>query len=111
LVRLLVEGYRASMAVDGPKGPLHKVKPGVFELSRLGKARIVPVGAASSRSIVFHKSWNKARLPKPFARVAIVFGEPWRAMGKEASAKEEALALRLAAHIAKACQQAQDHLR
>jgi lysophospholipid acyltransferase (LPLAT)-like uncharacterized protein len=42
LVRLVREGYRASMAVDGPKGPLHIVKPGVFELSRLADAKIVP---------------------------------------------------------------------
>jgi lysophospholipid acyltransferase (LPLAT)-like uncharacterized protein len=111
LVRLINEGFRASMAVDGPKGPLHKVKPGVFELSRLAKARIVPVGAATSRAIVFEKSWNKARLPKPFARVAIIFGEPWSAIGRENNAKEEALQLRLAAHIARACQQASEHLR
>lgn len=111
LVRLVGEGYRASMAVDGPKGPLHKVKPGVFELSRLAKARIVPLGTAASREIIFQKSWNKAHLPKPFARVTVLFGEPWAPMGREADAKDEALALRLAAHIARACQLASEHLR
>ncbi len=74
LVRLIVQqDYRGSMAVDGPKGPLHMVKPGVFELSRLAGARIVPMGSAASSAIVFEKSWNKASLPKPFSRVVVCF--------------------------------------
>jgi lysophospholipid acyltransferase (LPLAT)-like uncharacterized protein len=111
LVRLMSQGYRASMAVDGPKGPLHVVKPGVFELSRLARARIVPLGAASSRAIVFEKSWNKARLPKPFSRVRVVFGEPWPALDKGHDVKDPALAARLAADIAKACKDAEEPLR
>jgi lysophospholipid acyltransferase (LPLAT)-like uncharacterized protein len=83
LIRLLRQDYNGSMAVDGPKGPLHKVKPGVFELSRLGKSAIVPLGIASSASFVFKKSWNKAHLPKPFARVVVYFGEPWPILDQE----------------------------
>jgi lysophospholipid acyltransferase (LPLAT)-like uncharacterized protein len=111
LVRLMREGYCASMAVDGPKGPLHKVKPGVFELSRLANARIVPMGAASSRSIVFQKSWNKAKLPKPFARVHVHFSEPWSAISRDIDVKDIHLAERLASDIAKACQSAAENLR
>jgi lysophospholipid acyltransferase (LPLAT)-like uncharacterized protein len=112
LVRLMIkEGYRASMAVDGPKGPLHQVKPGVFEISRIAGARIVPVGAASNRQINFSKSWNKAFLPKPFARVSVVFAEPWPAISREQDAKSPELSARLAAHISNACQLAEAHLR
>ncbi len=111
LIRLMGQGYRASMAVDGPKGPLHKVKPGIFELSRLAKAQIVPTGAAASRKIVFQKSWNKAELPKPFAKIVVWFGEPIPAITRNESAKQPALAVRLESEIAKACQQALQHLR
>ncbi|MBX7230666.1 MAG: lysophospholipid acyltransferase family protein [Bdellovibrionales bacterium] len=76
LVKLLGQGYRASIAVDGPKGPIYQVKPGVFELSRLGRAYILPVGVSSKNPIVFKKSWNQARLPKPFAKVIVTFAEP-----------------------------------
>jgi lysophospholipid acyltransferase (LPLAT)-like uncharacterized protein len=110
LVRLLRGGYSASMAVDGPKGPIHQVKPGVFELSRLAQKRIVPFGAAASNAFVFHKSWNKARLPKPFARVTVWFAEPWPVLGRDDSAKDPALLQRLGADIASACQQAAQHL-
>jgi lysophospholipid acyltransferase (LPLAT)-like uncharacterized protein len=111
LIRLMGEGYRASMAVDGPKGPLHKVKPGVFELSRLAKAKVVPTGAATSNAIVFQKSWNKAELPKPFARIVVWFNEPLDGLSRGESAKEESLALRLEGEISKACQHAREHLR
>ena len=111
LVRLMGQGYRASMAVDGPKGPLHKVKPGVFELSRLAHARIVPMGAACSRPIIFEKSWNKARLPKPFSRISVQFLEPWPALTRGQSAKEPETAARLEREIANACKQAAEHLR
>lgn len=111
LIRLMHNGYRASIAVDGPKGPLHRVKPGVFELSRLAKAKIVPVGAATDRAIVFRKSWNKAELAKPFATIAVHFGEPLPALTRDDSAKDSALIERLEREISKACQRANEHLR
>ncbi|MBX3020498.1 MAG: DUF374 domain-containing protein [Bdellovibrionales bacterium] len=111
LVRLMGQGYRASMAVDGPKGPLHKVKPGVFELSRLARAKIVPMGACASNAIIFHKSWNKAHLPKPFSRLTVTFGEPWPVLTRDDDAKDPALADRLAIEIAKACKESEEHLR
>lgn len=111
LIRLMKTGRNASMAVDGPKGPIYKVKPGVFELSRLAQAKIVPMGAAASNAITFHKSWNKAKLPKPFSRVKVYFGEPWPALSRDDSAKDTLLLLRLETEIAKACQLATDLLR
>ena len=111
LVRLMRDGFRASMAVDGPKGPLHQVKPGVFELSRLAGAKIVAVGGATSNAIVFQRSWNKAKLPRPFARVAVCFSEPWPELTRDGAVRDPALARRLAGEIAKACQRASDHLR
>lgn len=111
LVRLMHEGYRASIAVDGPKGPFHRVKPGIFELSRLAHARIVPMGAAPRRTFVFEKSWNKAKLPKPFTRLVVQFGEPWAALTRNDDARSPELAARLEADIAKACLAADHHLR
>jgi lysophospholipid acyltransferase (LPLAT)-like uncharacterized protein len=98
LVRLIRSGHPCSMAVDGPKGPIHHVKPGVFELSRLGRADIYPVGVFAEKAYCFEKSWNKATLPYPFSRVFIVFSDPIAAIGKEVDPKSPALAeqLRLA---------------
>jgi lysophospholipid acyltransferase (LPLAT)-like uncharacterized protein len=111
LIRLVRSGYRASMAVDGPKGPLHQVKAGVFELSRLSGGHIVPVGTACANAIVFQKSWNKASLPKPFSRVIVHFGEPWKPIQKEDSARSAELAHTLAEQISSACKSADELLR
>lgn len=76
LIRLLKELQRnSSFAVDGPKGPLHKVKPGIFELGRVLKAPIYAGGVACDRAWKFPKSWNKTFLPKPFAKVIIYWDE------------------------------------
>lgn len=95
LVKHCKSGRPVSMAVDGPKGPYHKVKPGAFELSKLCSAAVVPVGVSVSSAHTFEKSWNKTFLPFPFARVEIYFGEPFGPLGKEDDAKSLDLAKRL----------------
>lgn len=61
-----------SMAVDGPKGPRRRAKPGVFKLAESLSSPVMAVGSWSSRAFVFSKSWSKAHVPAPFARVRIV---------------------------------------
>lgn len=92
LLRLAKEGWRPSVAVDGPKGPLHKVKPGVFEVSKLTRAEIFPIAAAADRQFVFKKSWNQSFLPLPFARVVVVWGEGLPAVTKDADCHAPELA-------------------
>lgn len=106
LVRLTKGGHPASMAVDGPKGPIYQVKPGVFELSRLAGAQIFPVSVATNSKHIFEKSWNKAYLPLPFARVAIVYGDPLPVVTREQDPKAPELAQKLSVALADAKQQA-----
>lgn len=103
LVRLVRQGYRASIAVDGPKGPLHKVKPGIFELSKLVGAKIIPVGAMASSVYRFEKSWNKAELPLPFSKIVVYFGEPVPAILPEAVSRDSSLASHLEDALGAAC--------
>ena len=95
ILRLLKEGRRPSVAVDGPKGPIYKVKPGVLQISRLSRLPIVPISFYASKSFVFEKSWNKSQLPLPFARVTICLGEKMDTVGKDQDSKSEELALLL----------------
>lgn len=71
-----VGGRSASLAVDGPRGPRGVVKPGVVKLSQLTQCPIVPGVAVASRAWVFTRSWNQCFLPKPFARVGVLYGKP-----------------------------------
>jgi lysophospholipid acyltransferase (LPLAT)-like uncharacterized protein len=71
LIRLVRGGRNCSFAVDGPKGPIYKVKPGIFEMSRLLQAPIYYAGVSCDSAWKFEKSWNKTFVPKPFSRVFI----------------------------------------
>ncbi|MCB0412125.1 MAG: DUF374 domain-containing protein [Bdellovibrionales bacterium] len=103
-------GYNASMAVDGPKGPIYKVKPGVFALSRLSQFPIVPLGLASSRSKIFERSWNKALLPWPFSKVVVVFGRVVPPMEKGNEYKVKNLSEELEQRIWQSCEQASNSI-
>jgi lysophospholipid acyltransferase (LPLAT)-like uncharacterized protein len=60
---------------DGPRGPRYSFRSGcVWMASQLGYP-IVPIGIAATRA--WHlRSWDRFRIPKPFSRVEMVFGEP-----------------------------------
>lgn len=75
LIKLCKNGNNSSFAVDGPKGPIFEVKPGIFEVVRLLGSPIFTGGAYADRAWHFPKSWNKTFLPKPFARVVICWTE------------------------------------
>ncbi len=71
LIKLCRDGHNCSFAVDGPKGPIYEVKPGVFETARWIRGTIYSGGIAVDRAWYFPKAWNKTFLPKPFARIVI----------------------------------------
>lgn len=108
ILRLAREGWRPSVAVDGPKGPLHKVKPGVFEISKLIGGEIFPISVACDRAHVFEKAWNKTFLPLPFARVVVVWGEGLPAIERNADCRDPELAKRLENALSNAGQQARN---
>ncbi len=106
LMKLIRKGYSSSFAVDGPKGPLHRAKPGVLETSKLVKAPIVCGAAAADRAWVFNKAWNKAFLPKPFARVVIVWLDPWELLPSDADPNDPLLLQKVESSIHAAKRQA-----
>lgn len=68
-------GYKLSMAVDGPRGPIYKVKDGLPKISQKTGHKIVPFRAVPHKCFTSHKSWNKIRLPYPFSQVDLVVGK------------------------------------
>jgi lysophospholipid acyltransferase (LPLAT)-like uncharacterized protein len=59
---------------DGPRGPPWKFKPGAVLLAQLSQRPIIPMAYAASRA--WKIKWDSFVIPKPFARIAIVVGEP-----------------------------------
>jgi len=66
----------AALAVDGSRGPRGRVQGGVVRLARWTGGRILPLTAAASPAWIFRRAWDRTLLPRPFARVDIVYGEP-----------------------------------
>lgn len=64
------------ITVDGPIGPRHLPKPGIFEVARLAKIPIVPLGTHGKNSWVLKKTWDQTEIPKPFSKVIYYFGAP-----------------------------------
>jgi lysophospholipid acyltransferase (LPLAT)-like uncharacterized protein len=76
LARVIREtGENALIVPDGPRGPRHVAQNGAVMLARMTGAPMVPLafGAAPRRVL---RSWDAFVVPRPFARAAVVFGEP-----------------------------------
>jgi lysophospholipid acyltransferase (LPLAT)-like uncharacterized protein len=62
-------------AADGPRGPAERAKEGLtFVAAQLG-LRVVPLVSSARDSWVL-RSWDRFRVPRPFARVCIAHGAP-----------------------------------
>ena len=77
LLRRVREGYDLAITPDGPKGPASVVKPGAIQLAALSGLPLMPVALGASRA-EYLRSWDRFVVPLPFARVALVYGEPYR---------------------------------
>jgi len=76
LIRSVAEGGQAALAVDGPRGPIYEVKPGIVELClRTGKP-VVAARIKPSRAWYIPNAWNRSYVPKPFAVVEVHVAEP-----------------------------------
>jgi lysophospholipid acyltransferase (LPLAT)-like uncharacterized protein len=85
----------AAVAVDGPRGPLHKVKPGILFLASATGLPIVPAGASAKSAWRFRNAWNQSYLPRPFSKCCVVFGEPLSVPKELDAENEKAFTLRL----------------
>jgi len=79
LLRQLMRAVNAGAAVavmpDGPRGPAGRVQPGIIAVAGACGLPVVPV-AFGARPCWRVGSWDRTRIPLPFARVICRYGEP-----------------------------------
>ena len=75
LLRRAEEGRLLGITPDGPRGPAGRLKPGLIYLASRSGLPIVPV-AAAARSAWRLRSWDRFRVPRPFTRVVVAYGDP-----------------------------------
>ena len=102
LARSLGEGRDAVVVPDGPRGPRETVKPGIVALARVSGAPIVPTALGASAEWRL-RSWDEFRIPRPFARCVLRFGDPIRVPGDADRAAQEAVCKELEAALRALC--------
>ena len=70
---LALGGCKIGHIVDGPRGPLGVVKPGLLRIAQAAAIPIVPTITSAEKKWILN-SWDRFMLPKPFSRVIIRFG-------------------------------------
>ncbi len=73
----LRNGRDAAVAPDGPKGPRHRVQPGVVYLAQRTGASLVPTACHAERRLLLG-TWDRFQVPLPFSRVVVVSQAPIR---------------------------------
>jgi lysophospholipid acyltransferase (LPLAT)-like uncharacterized protein len=68
-------GHSLVVTPDGPLGPRYRAQEGAVFLAAKSGLHLVPVGMAFSSHWRL-RSWDRFRIPKPFARAEMVFGAP-----------------------------------
>jgi hypothetical protein len=81
VLRWIADGNGVAITPDGPRGPAETFTDGPPLLARLSKSPVLLVGLAA-RPCIRLNSWDRAVIPLPFARGAIVWDGPLRA-GRE----------------------------
>ncbi|WP_245514930.1 lysophospholipid acyltransferase family protein [Jiella endophytica] len=74
--RLLGMRTGICMIADVPKGTAREAGLGIVTLAKISGRPIIPAAAVTSRHRVVAGAWDKARVPLPFGRIAVVMGEP-----------------------------------
>ena len=73
----LKEGECVGIMVDGPSGPLHKVKNGAIKLAQMSGAPIVPAHWYSpQKTFISLPSWDKMKTPFGDCKIINLYGTP-----------------------------------
>jgi lysophospholipid acyltransferase (LPLAT)-like uncharacterized protein len=75
LARDMAAGKAAGFTIDGPRGPARVAQRGAVWLAKATGNPVVPFHIEADRFWTAN-SWDRTLIPKPFATVAVVVGEP-----------------------------------
>jgi len=75
LTNILASGGDAVITPDGPRGPAYELGPGIIFLAQKSGAAVLPMNMEYS-SCWRIKSWDRFIVPRPFAKVRVLIGQP-----------------------------------
>ncbi len=81
-VKVLRQGADIAITPDGPRGPRHSFAPGALVVAYRAKTSMVPLVAHVDRAWRLG-SWDHFEIPKPFARVTVLYDTPLPVEGED----------------------------
>ena len=94
LTDVLASGRDVVITPDGPRGPAYELGPGIIFLAQKSGAAVLPVNMEYS-SCWRLNSWDRFVLPRPFAKIRVIIGQPHRVRSTNTVDDFEAERLRL----------------
>jgi len=74
-IEMLEKGINVSMTPDGPRGPRYVLSKGPVLLGAKTGIPVLPIGVNYS-SFWELRSWDRFRIPKPWAKLELIIGTP-----------------------------------
>jgi len=99
LRRDLAAGKPVGFTLDGPRGPARIAQPGAVWLAKATGNPVLPFHLEANRYWELG-SWDRTQVPKPYATVSIVMGEPFEVPADSSDADIEDARLRLQDRLA-----------
>ncbi|MDC3956986.1 lysophospholipid acyltransferase family protein [Polyangium jinanense] len=75
VIECLKQGYSTMVAVDGPRGPLHRPKRGAFQMAVAARVPLLPMHVECDRALWLPR-WDHMCLPVPSATIRVRYGPP-----------------------------------
>jgi lysophospholipid acyltransferase (LPLAT)-like uncharacterized protein len=99
LIRLVLEeGYNAAVTVDGPRGPIFRVKHGIIDTAATTGAPILTMSVAVHPYVTI-PTWDRMLIPLPFSSVVTIIGGPFVVPKGADEKKKEEIRLALERHM------------
>lgn len=76
MIRGMKAGHNSAVTVDGPRGPLYEVKPGIIYLAGKTNSVIIPLAGRAKYRYTFNRAWDKYEFPMPFSPAIVMLGNP-----------------------------------
>lgn len=95
VVQHLKEGFSTIVTPDGPSGPPKVLKRGVLLMALKSGVPILPIRTEAKWAWVWYWSWDQKRVPLPFSKVVVSYGEPIYVTRETLDDAEEKLILAL----------------
>lgn len=94
LMDAIKTGQDLVFMVDGPRGPIYEVKPGIIRMAEMTSAPIIPF-VCSARSRWWMRTWDRFLAPWWSTPIVYIFGEPLYVPKGACSDEQEELRLKL----------------